>query len=66
MSNTTFSGPITSEGGFIGPVTSETLEVTGDATLSGTANVIIIPTTDPEVEGAIWYDVDTLKVSTGA
>lgn len=42
-----------------------TLEATGNATLSGAANVIIIPTTDPAVAGAIWNDSGTLKVSAG-
>lgn len=71
MANTTFSGPITSNNGFIGAVTattvtaSSTLDVTGDATLSGTANVIIIPTSDPGVAGAIWNNSGTLAVSAG-
>jgi len=71
MANTTFSGPITSNNGFVGAVTattvtaSSTLDVTGDATLSGTANVIIIPTSDPGVAGAIWNDGGTLSVSAG-
>ena len=42
---------------------SSTLGVTGDATLSGTANVIIIPTSDPGVTGAIWNNGGTLAVS---
>jgi hypothetical protein len=74
MARTTFSGPVASTNGFIGAVTGNvagavaatTLSASGNATLSGTANVIIIPTVDPGVAGAIWYDVDTLKVSTGA
>jgi cytoskeletal protein CcmA (bactofilin family) len=74
MASTTFSGPVTSQNGFVGSVTgtvtgavvATTVSASGNATLSGTANVIIIPTVDPEVAGAIWYDVDTLKVSTGA
>ena len=71
MANTTFSGPITSNNGFVGAVTattvtaSSTLDVTGDATLSGTANVIVIPTSDPGVAGAIWNDGGTLSVSAG-
>ena len=71
MANTTFSGPITSNNGFVGAVTattvtaSSTLDVTGDATLSGTANVIIIPTSDPGVAGAIWNNSGTLAVSAG-
>ena len=42
---------------------SSTLGVTGNATLSGTANVIIIPTRDPGVTGAIWNNAGTLAVS---
>ena len=77
MSSTTFSGPVTSTNGFVGAVTgnvtgavaattvtaSSTLGVTGDAALSGTANVIIIPTSDPGVTGAIWNNGGTLAVS---
>jgi hypothetical protein len=84
MANTTFTGPVRSEGGFqsitkndtTGAVTTNatygtnaeitgTLSVTGAATLSSTANVIVIPTSDPEVAGAIWNDAGTLSVSAG-
>ena len=75
MASTTFSGPVTSTAGFIGAVTgavtattvaaSGTLAVTGNSTLSGTANVIIIPTVDPAVAGAIWNNAGTLAVSAG-
>ena len=65
MAQTTFSGPVVSTNGFQGAVTATTVTASDNATLSGTANVIIIPTSDPGVAGAIWYDVDTLKVSTG-
>lgn len=73
MSSTTFSGPVTSTNGFVGAITgavvattitaSSTLGVTGDADLLGTANVIIIPTSDPGVTGAIWNNAGTLAVS---
>ena len=77
MANTTFTGPVISTNGFQGDVTgdvtgavaattvtaSSTLDVTGNATLSGTANVIIIPTSDPGVTGAIWNNAGTLAVS---
>ena len=66
MATTTFSGPVVSQNGFSGAVTATTVTASGNATLSGTANVIIIPTSDPGVAGAIWYNVDTLAVSTGA
>jgi len=42
-----------------------TLSVTGAATLSSDANVIVIPTSDPGVAGAIWNDGGTLSVSAG-
>ena len=74
MANTTFSGPVTSQNGFVGNVTGNvtgavaatTITASGNATLSGTANVIIIPTVDPEVAGAIWNNSGTLAISAGA
>jgi len=65
MASTTFSGPVTSTNGFVGAVTATTISTSGNATLSGTANVIIIPTTDPAVAGAIWNDGGVLSVSAG-
>ena len=73
MATTTFSGPVVSPGGFVGPVTgavagavtATTLSASGNATLSGTANVIIIPTVDPAVAGAIWNNSGTLAISAG-
>ena len=50
----------------IGTATSvTTLAVSGNSTLSGTANVIIIPTVNPAVAGAIWNNAGTLAVSAG-
>ena len=74
MASTTFSGPVTSTNGFVGsitgtvtgPVVATTVSASGNATLSGTANVIIIPTVDPGVAGAIWSDEGTLSISAGA
>ena len=71
MSSTTFSGPVTSTNGFVGDVTGDvtgavvatTITASSNATLSGTANVIIIPTSDPGVTGAIWNNGGTLAVS---
>ena len=76
MSSTTFSGPVTSTNGFVGAVIGNvignvtgtsvavtTITAAGDAILSGTANVIIIPTSDPGVTGAIWNNAGTLAVS---
>ena len=70
MASTTFSGPVTSTNGFVGSVyatgvASGELAVTGDSDLLGTANVIIIPTSDPGVAGAIWNNAGTLSVSAG-
>jgi len=73
MASTTFSGPVTSTNGFIGAVTgtvtgavaATTLSASGVATLSNAANVIVIPTSDPGVAGAIWYDAPDLKISAG-
>ena len=68
MANTTFSGPVISTNGFVTSdgITAAEIAVTGDSDLLGTANVIVIPPSDPGVAGAIWYNVDTLEVSTGA
>ena len=74
MAQTSFSGPVASANGFVGSVTGNvtgavaatTITASGNATLSGTANVIIIPTVDPEVAGAIWSDEGTLSISAGA
>ena len=65
MATTTFSGPVVSDNGFQGAVTATTINASGNVTLSGTANVIIIPTADPGVAGAIWNDNGTLSVSAG-
>jgi hypothetical protein len=43
-----------------------TLDVTGAATLANAANVLVIPTTDPGVENALWLDGSTIKVSAGS
>jgi hypothetical protein len=73
MASTTFSGPVNSTGGFIGPVTGAvtgnvTGNVTGDVTGDVTGNVtgyIILPTADPEVVGALWNDAGTITISAG-
>jgi len=53
MSATTFSGPVTSTNGFVGDFTGN---VTG---------YIILPTTDPEVVGALWNNGGVITVSAG-
>ena len=65
MSSTTFSGPVTSTNGFVGAVTATTVTATGALTATDTANVIVIPTSDPGVAGAIWLDGVTLSISAG-
>ena len=68
MANTTFTGPVNSTNGFVtsaGGVTAAEIAITGDADLLGSANVIIIPTSDPGVAGAIWNNAGTLAVSAG-
>jgi outer membrane lipoprotein SlyB len=69
MASTTFSGPVNSAGGFVGPVTGNvTGDVTGTVTGNVTGNVtgyIILPTADPEVVGALWNDDGTITISAG-
>jgi len=80
MAQTTFSGPVVSTNGFEGPVTS-TLVTAANANITtinadvvnavttlvgtGPANIIVIPTSDPGVAGAIWNNAGTLAVSAG-
>jgi hypothetical protein len=63
MSSTTFSGPVTSQNGFIGTVTGSvtatTLSASGVVILSG------LPTSDPAVAGQLWNDSGVLTVSAG-
>lgn len=53
-------------------VTATTINATGVFTLTNKANllsalnVIVIPTVDPAVAGAIWNDAGTLSISAGA
>ena len=71
MANTTFTGPVISTNGFQGAVTATTIDASGDVTVlgelsaTGTANVIVIPTSDPGVAGAIWNNGGTLAISAG-
>lgn len=59
MASTTFSGPVTSQNGFVGAVTTTQL------TATGTTNVFVVPTVDPGVAGALWNNAGTLAVSAG-
>jgi hypothetical protein len=78
MANTTFKGPVRSEGGFqsvtknatTGAVTVQStfgndVTVGGDLDAQGTANIFVVPTSDPGVAGALWNDGGTLSVSAG-
>lgn len=77
MANTTFQGPVRSENGFQSISKNATTgAVTVTATFgantsvtnisaTGTSNVIVIPTVDPGVAGAIWNNAGTLAVSAG-
>jgi len=77
MANTTFSGPVRSENGFqtvtknattgavtVGTTVGTNVTVAGNLDAQGTANVIVIPTSDPGVSGAIWNNGGTLAIST--
>lgn len=77
MASTTFSGPVTSTNGFVGTVTgavtgdvtgnvtATTITASGDSDLLGTANVIVLPTSDPGVSGAVWNDGGAFAISAG-
>lgn len=41
------------------------LTVGGDLDAQGTANIFVVPTTDPGVAGALWSDAGTLSISAG-
>jgi hypothetical protein len=72
MGTTTFSGPVVSNNGFYGTLISTIVTATtanvgtvnaDTVTASGAANIIVIPTSDPGVTGAIWNNAGTLAVS---
>ena len=74
MANTTFSGPVISQNGFIGtvtgavagPVTATTLTASGVTSLTNASiSMTALPTTNPAVAGRLWNDAGTLKVSAG-
>jgi len=65
MANTTFTGPVISTNGFQGDVTGDvTGAITGDVT-GNVTGYIILPSSDPEVVGALWNDGGTITVSAG-
>lgn len=77
MANTTFSGPVNSEGGFqVITVNASTGAVTVNATYganasvanlaaSGTVILSNLPVADPNVAGQIWSNSGVLTVSAG-
>jgi cytoskeletal protein CcmA (bactofilin family) len=48
-----------------GPVVANTVTAAAGVYMVGAANVIVIPTVDPAVIGAIWNNAGTLSISTG-
>ena len=48
-----------------GPVVANTVTAAAGVYMVGAANVIVIPTVDPAVIGAIWNNGGTLSISTG-
>ena len=56
MASTTFSGPVTSQNGFIGSVTGN---VTGNVTGTVTASQLILPTSTSAALGAIGNAINT-------
>ena len=77
MANTTFSGPVRSEGGFqVITINASTGAVTTNAsyganatavnlTASGTVIFSNLPVADPNVAGQIWSNSGVLTVSAG-
>ena len=78
MANTTFSGPVRSEGGFqVITINGSTGTVTVNATYGASATVANLtasgtlikftnlPVADPNVAGAIWSNSGVLTVSAG-
>ena len=74
MANTTFSGPVTSQNGFVGNVTGNTTGAVAATTLTASGvtsfsnasvSMTALPTSDPAVAGRLWVDAGVLKVSAG-
>jgi len=71
MARTTFSGPVASTGGFegditgdvTGAVTATTISASGNVDFQGTANIFVLPTSDPGVTGAIWNNGGNIDIS---
>ena len=68
MAQTRFTGPVVSDNGFVGDVTGDvtgTITSTSNVSLTGTANVIVLPTSDPGVAGAVWNNGGAFAISAG-
>ena len=71
MAQTTFSGPVVSTNGFttstanITTINADVVNAVTTLVGTGPANIIVIPTSDPGVAGAIWNNAGTLAVSAG-
>ena len=72
MANTTFSGPVRSQGGFevisinasTGAVTTGSVFGT-DMVVTGTVILSGLPTSDPNVADAVWSNAGVLTLSAG-
>ena len=74
MAQTTFSGPVKSDNGFIGAVTgpvtgavaATTLTASGVTSFSNASvSMTALPTSDPLVAGRLWNNAGVLTVSAG-
>ena len=69
MGTAFFSAPVFPRkvfgGAVMGVVDHPTVAATGALSATSTANVIVIPTSNPGVAGAIWNDGGTLSGSAG-
>ena len=74
MAQTTFSGPVKSDNGFVGAVTgavtgavaATTLTASGVTSFSNASvSMTALPTSDPLVAGRLWNNAGVLTVSAG-
>ena len=63
MAQTTFSGPVVSQGGFVGNTTG-TVTANGFAS-TGVMFIAGLPTVDPHQAGLVWNNNGVLTVSAG-
>ena len=66
ITKNTTTGAITTQSTFGNDVSvGNDLTVGGNLDAQGTANVFVVPTSDPGVAGALWNNGGTLSVSAG-